>query len=39
MIFFLNLFLIGGKLIYNIVFVSSIHQHESAIDTYVCPPY
>ena len=28
---FYNLFLIGGQLLYNIVLVSAIHQHESAI--------
>ena len=32
---FLNLFLTGGKLLYNILLVSAIHQHESAIDIHV----
>ena len=31
------LFLIGGWLLYNIVLVSALHQHESAI-TYICLP-
>ena len=31
------LLLIGGKLLYNIVLVSAIHHHESAIDTQVSP--
>ena len=30
---FFNLFLIEGKLLYNIVLVSAIHQHESAISS------
>ena len=30
------LFLIGGKLLYNIVLVSATHQHESAIGI-ICP--
>ena len=29
--FIIYLFLIGGQLLYNIVLVSAIHQHESAI--------
>ena len=29
--FFINVFSIGGLLIYNIVLVSAIHQHETAI--------
>ena len=32
------LFLIGGKLLYNVVLVSSIHQHETAIGIYVSLP-
>ena len=30
-LYFLNLFLIGGSLLYNIVLVSAIQKHESAI--------
>ena len=33
-----NLFLIGRWLLYNIVFVSVIHQHESAIGILLSPP-
>ena len=32
------LFLIGGKLLNNIVWVSAIHQHESAIGIHFSPP-
>ena len=35
---FFNLFLTGGKLLYNIVLVSGIHQHESAIGIHISPP-
>ena len=31
-----KIFLIGGYLLYNIVLVSAIHQHESAISIYIC---
>ena len=34
-IFLIDLFLIGGWLLYNIVLVSALHQHESAI-AYIC---
>ena len=37
-LFFLNLFLIEGILLYNIVLVSAIHQHESAIGIHMFPP-
>ena len=30
-------FLIGGELLYNIVLVSAIHQHESAISIHMSP--
>ena len=33
-----NLFLIGRWLLYNIVLVSAIHQHESAIGILLSPP-
>ena len=36
--YFLNLFLIGRWLHYNIVLVSAIHQHESTVSTYVPSP-
>ena len=32
------LFLIGGWLLYNIVLVSAIHQHESATGIHMSPP-
>ena len=35
---FLNLFLIEGWLLYNIVLASAIHQHESAIGIHMSPP-
>ena len=35
--YFFNLFLIGGQLLYNIVLVSALHQHESAIGTHMSP--
>ena len=31
-------FLIGGKLLYNVVLVSAIHQCESAISIHMSPP-
>ena len=34
-LFLIDLFLIGGWLLYNIVLVSALHQHESAI-AYIC---
>ena len=34
----LNLFLIGGFLLYNIVLVSAMCQHESAIGIHMSPP-
>ena len=37
--FLINLFLIEGKLLYNIVLVSAIHQYESAIGIHSCPPF
>ena len=33
-----NLFLIGGQLLYNVVVVSAIHWHESAIGIHTSPP-
>ena len=35
--FRIYLFLIGGQLLYNIVLVSAIHQHESAIGIHTFP--
>ena len=35
---FLNIFLVGGKLLYNIVLVSNIQQCESVIIMHVFPP-
>ena len=35
--FLINLFLIGGYLLYNNVLVSTIHQHESAIGIHMSP--
>ena len=37
-IFNFTLFLSGGYLLYNIVLVSSMYQHESAIGIYLSPP-
>ena len=34
----LNLFLIGGWLLYNVVLFSATHQHESAIGLHMSPP-
>ena len=34
----INLFLIGGQLTYNIVFLSAMHQVESAIGMHMSPP-
>ena len=31
-------FLIGGYLLYNVVLVSAIQQHESAISIHISPP-
>ena len=36
--FLKSLFLIGGKLLYNIVLVSAVQQHESAISICISPP-
>ena len=36
--FFLNLFLIGGQLLYSIVLLSAIHQHESVMSIHMSPP-
>ena len=33
-----NLFLIGGYLLYNVVLVSAIQQHESAINIHISLP-
>ena len=33
-----NLFLIGGQLLYNVVLVSAVHWHESAIGIHTSPP-
>ena len=38
-IFFFNLFLVGGYLLYNIVMVSAIHQHESGIGIHMFSPF
>ena len=35
---FLNLFLIGGELLYNVVLVSAVQQCESAISIHISPP-
>ena len=35
---FLNLFLIGGELLYNIVLISARRQHESALGIQKSPP-
>ena len=35
---FFNLFLIERKLLYNIVLVSAVHQHESVIGIHMSPP-
>ena len=32
-------FLIGGQLLYNIVLVSAVQQHESALSIHISPPY
>ena len=37
-IFNFNLFLSGGYLLYNIVLVSAMYQHESAIGIHMSPP-
>ena len=39
MLIFKILFLIGGKLLYNVVLVSAIQQHESAIGIQMSPPF
>ena len=33
--FLMNLFLIGGELLYNVVLVSAIHEHESTVSIYI----
>ena len=38
MLIFKILFLIGGKLLYNVVLVSAIQQCESAICMHISPP-
>ena len=35
---FLNLFLIEGQLLYNVVLVSAVQKCESAISVYISPP-
>ena len=35
---FFNLFLIGGKLLYNVVLVSAIQQSKSVITIHMSPP-
>ena len=35
---FENLFLIEGQLLYNVVLISAIQQHESAINIHISPP-
>ena len=35
----LNLFLIEGKLLHNVVLATAIHQHESAIGIHVSPSF
>ena len=37
-IFFKILFSVGGQLLYNIVLVPAIHQHESVIGIHTSPP-
>ena len=36
--FFFNLFLIGGQLLYNVVSISAIQEHESAISIHIPLP-
>ena len=36
--FFLIYFLIGGNLLYSVVWVSAIHQRKSAVIIHVSPP-
>ena len=36
LLFCKHLLLIEGQLLYNIVLVSAIHQHESAVGTHMC---
>ena len=35
---FENLFLIEGQLLYNVVLIFAIQQHESAINIHMSPP-
>ena len=36
--FLSSFFLTEGKLLYNVVFISAIQQHESAVSTHISPP-
>ena len=36
--FFKNLYLIEGQLLYNIMLVSAVYQHISAIGIHISPP-
>ena len=37
--YFLNIFFIGRELLYNMVLVTAIHQHESATGIHMSPPF